>query len=375
MHATIELARKLIQRPSLSPDDCGCQDLIAERLYQCGFIVQDLTFSDTKNLWATHGTGSPVVVFAGHTDVVPIGDEQAWKFPPFSAHWENNILHGRGSADMKGNLSALVVAGENFVKSNPNHRGTLAFLITSDEEDSGKNGTQKVVEWLQQQGQNVDFCLVGEPSSEQLLGDSLKNGRRGSLIANLCVQGVQGHVAYPHLACNPIHQSLSFLQDLLNEVWDQGNEFFPPTSFQITNINAGTGASNVIPPKLTLQCNWRYSSEISAHEIKQRVEILLQKHQLKYELNWHLSGEPFLTPTGKLTQVCQLAIKEITGENCALSTSGGTSDGRFIAKLGCQVVELGCLNATIHKVNEQVSGQDLIALTAIYQRILQELLC
>ncbi|MFZ7109892.1 succinyl-diaminopimelate desuccinylase [Avibacterium avium] len=373
-NSILALAQQLIQRPSISPDDQGCQQLIAERLEKLGFHIEWLPFNDTLNLWATHGSTRPVVAFAGHTDVVPVGDESQWQYPPFSAKIVDDMLYGRGAADMKGSLAAMVVAAENYVKANPNHAGTIALLITSDEEAAAKDGTVRVVETLMARGEAIDYCLVGEPSSAEKLGDVVKNGRRGSITGNLYIEGVQGHVAYPHLADNPVHKSIDFLKELTTYQWDQGNEFFPPTSLQIANIQAGTGSNNVIPGELYVQFNLRYCTEVTDEVIKQTVEQMLKKYQLDYRIEWNLSGKPFLTKTGKLVNAVVDSLEKIAKITPALETGGGTSDGRFIALMGAEVVELGPLNATIHKVNECVSCQDLATLGEVYQQMLMNLL-
>ena len=370
----ISLAQNLIRRPSTSPKDEGCQQVIAERLQAVGFNIEWLPFGDTLNLWATHGEGEPCLVFAGHTDVVPVGDENAWTYPPFEAHIVGNILYGRGAADMKGSLAALVVAAENFVKNNPNHAGKIALLITSDEEASAKDGTVKVVETLMARNEPIHYAVVGEPSSGKVLGDIIKNGRRGSITAELYIEGVQGHVAYPHLAENPVHTSLGFLTELTTYQWDNGNEFFPPTSLQIANIKAGTGSNNVIPGELYVQFNLRYCTEVTDKVIKSKVSEMLQKHSLKHRISWNLSGKPFLAGNGKLVQAAQQAVKNVTKITPRLDTSGGTSDGRFIALMGAEVVEFGPLNATIHKVNECVNVNDLGKCGEVYYQIAEKLL-
>lgn len=370
----ISLAQHLIQRPSISPNDEGCQQLIAERLQAVGFNIEWLPFGDTLNLWATHGTGEPCLAFAGHTDVVPVGDENAWTYPPFSAEIVDNILYGRGAADMKGSLAALVIAAETFVQNNPNHKGKIALLITSDEEASAKDGTVKVVETLMQRQEPIHYAVVGEPSSGKVLGDVIKNGRRGSITAELYIEGVQGHVAYPHLAENPVHTSLGFLTELTTYQWDNGNEFFPPTSLQIANIKAGTGSNNVIPGELYVQFNLRYCTEVTDEIIKAKVAEMLQKHGLKHRISWNLSGKPFLAGNGKLVQAAQQAVENVTQVTPKLDTSGGTSDGRFIALMGAEVVEFGPLNATIHKVNECVSVDDLGKCGEVYYQIAGALL-
>ncbi|MCL6404220.1 succinyl-diaminopimelate desuccinylase [Dickeya dadantii] len=369
----IELAQQLIKRPSLSPDDAGCQALMIERLQAIGFIVEKLDVDDTQNFWACRGQGK-TLAFAGHTDVVPVGNESQWQTPPFEPAIRDGMLYGRGAADMKGSLAAMVVAAERFVAAHPNHQGRLAFLITSDEESSAVNGTVKVVETLMARQERLDYCLVGEPSSTDRVGDVVKNGRRGSITANLRIHGVQGHVAYPHLADNPVHRAIPALNELVATVWDQGNEFFPPTSMQIANINAGTGSNNVIPGDLDVQFNFRFSTELTDELIKQQVKALLDRHQLNYTLEWRLSGHPFLTSRGELVDAVVNAVEHYSEITPQLLTTGGTSDGRFIARMGAQVVELGPVNATIHKVNECVSAADLQLLSRMYQRIMEQLI-
>ena len=374
---TLQLACDLIARRSVTPEDTGCQALMIERLQAIGFTTTSLPFGDVENFWAERNgsddPNAPILCFAGHTDVVPSGPEEQWQNPPFEPAIKDGILHGRGAADMKGSLAAMVTAVERFVATHPNHSGRIAFLITSDEEGPAVNGTVKVVEWLQQQGITPEMCLVGEPSSTNRVGDVIKNGRRGSLGAVLKVKGVQGHVAYPHLADNPIHTAAPALAELTAEQWDNGNDFFPATSFQISNINSGTGATNVIPGELEVVCNFRFSTEVTAQQLQQRTEAILDKHGLNYELDWNLSGQPFLTASGELVEAAVAGIQEVAGIDTELSTAGGTSDGRFIAPLGTQVVELGPVNATIHQVDEQVSAADLDSLSDIYQRILEKL--
>lgn len=370
----INLAQDLIRRPSISPDDQGCQQVIAERLTKLGFNIEWMPFNDTINLWAKHGATSPVVAFAGHTDVVPTGDENQWNYPPFSAQIVDDMLYGRGAADMKGSLAAMIVAAEEYVKANPNHAGTIALLITSDEEAAAKDGTVKVVESLMARGENIDYCLVGEPSSAKQLGDVVKNGRRGSITGDLYIQGIQGHVAYPHLAENPVHKATKFLTELTTYEWDNGNEFFPPTSLQIANIHAGTGSNNVIPGELYVQFNLRYCTEVTDELIKNKVAEMLQKHDLTYRIDWNLSGKPFLTKPGKLLNAVVESLESVAGIKPKLDTGGGTSDGRFIALMGAEVVELGPLNATIHKVNECVSCRDLATLGEVYRQMLVNLL-
>ncbi|WP_353166730.1 succinyl-diaminopimelate desuccinylase [Providencia sp.] len=369
----IQLAKELISRPSVSPDDQGCQALLTERLQKIGFIVEAMPFGNTLNFWAHRGTGT-TLAFAGHTDVVPAGNSANWQTPPFTPTIINQHLYGRGAADMKGSVAAMVVAAERFVEKHPDHQGRLAFLITSDEEADAHDGTVKVVETLIQRNEKVDYCLVGEPSSQSKLGDIIKNGRRGSITADLTVLGTQGHVAYPHLADNPVHRATAFLQELTTTIWDNGNTFFPATTMQIANIHAGTGASNVIPGELFVQFNFRFSTELTDAVIRDRVTEMLSRYGLEYKIEWSLSGQPFLTDSGKLVSATLQSIQELTGRTAELSTSGGTSDGRFIAQMGTQVIELGPLNATIHKVDECVSVEDLQQLSLIYERIMELLI-
>lgn len=368
----IELAQQLIKRPSLSPHDEGCQELMIARLKAIGFTVEPMNFGDTQNFWAWRGQGN-TLAFAGHTDVVPTGDEKNWDNPPFEPVIRDGMLYGRGAADMKGSLAAMVVAAERFVAANPNHQGRLAFLITSDEEASATHGTVKVVEALMARNERLDYCLVGEPSSTERVGDVVKNGRRGSITANLRIHGVQGHVAYPHLADNPVHRAMSALNELVTIEWDQGNEFFPPTSMQIANVQAGTGSNNVIPGEMFVQFNFRFSTELTDILIKQRVQELLDRHNLNYSIDWWLSGQPFLTSRGALVDAVVNAVEHYAELTPQLLTTGGTSDGRFIAQMGAQVVELGPVNATIHKVNECVHAADLQLLSRMYQRIMEQL--
>ncbi|MCF2917899.1 succinyl-diaminopimelate desuccinylase [Pseudoalteromonas sp. Cn5-37] len=373
-HPVIELAQALIQRESVTPEDAGCQALMNERLEKLGFNIESLFFTDTLNTWARKGDASPHFCFAGHTDVVPTGPEKNWQHPPFSAQVKDGMLHGRGAADMKGSLAAMVVATERFVAKHPVHKGSISFLITSDEEGPFINGTTRVIDTLEARGEKIDLCLVGEPSSRDVLGDVVKNGRRGSLTGFLTVKGVQGHVAYPHLAQNPIHLAAPALTELSQTEWDQGNEFFPATSFQVSNINGGTGAGNVIPGELEIQFNFRFSTEVTHQQLQQRVVDIVEKHNLNYELNWIVNGLPFLTDHGPLVDATVHAIKQVTGRDTALETTGGTSDGRFIAQTGAKVIELGPRNETIHKVDECVSTDDLIQLADIYEVILEQLL-
>lgn len=371
---TVALACELIQRPSVTPEDAGCQQLIAARLKALDFKVVHLPFGEVDNFWALRGEEGPILCFAGHTDVVASGDEAQWQSPPFEPEIRNGLLYGRGAADMKGSLAAMVAATEAFVTANPDHRGRIAFLITSDEEGVAVDGTAKVVAWLKGQKLIPDWCLVGEPTSVDDCGDTIKNGRRGSLGGELLIKGVQGHVAYPKNADNPIHKAAPALAELCVQTWDRGNDSFPATSFQISNINGGTGATNVIPGELKILFNFRYSTEVSADQLQTRTEAILEAHQLDYRLTWQLSGEPFLTPRAELVDAVADSIREITGLNTELSTSGGTSDGRFIAPLGTQVVELGPVNRSIHQIDEHASIDGLNKLTAIYRAVLDKLL-
>ena len=371
---TLTLSLDLLRRPSVTPVDYDCQTLMAERLKQVDFKIESMRFEDVDNLWARRGTQEPVFCFAGHTDVVPTGKLEDWNTEPFVPEIKDGKLYGRGSADMKTALAAMVVATERFVKKHPDHKGSIAYLITSDEEGPAKNGTVKVIETLENRNEKIKWCLVGEPSSTDRLGDIVKNGRRGSLNAKLTVQGKQGHVAYPHLAKNPIHLATKAIDELCNTVWDEGNEYFPATSFQISNIHAGTGATNVIPHTLEVTFNFRYCTEVTADELKTRVLEILDRYNLQYDIEWNHSGQPFITPVGDLVKATQTAIKSVCGYDTQLSTSGGTSDGRFIAPTGAQVIELGVLNATIHQVNEHVNVDELEPLAEIYERILVELL-
>ncbi|MEG4313907.1 succinyl-diaminopimelate desuccinylase [Pseudomonas sp. FIP_A4] len=372
---TLELACELINRPSVTPLDEGCQQLMSQRLAACGFAIEPMHIEDVENFWAIRGNEGPVLCFAGHTDVVPTGPLQAWQNPPFSARIdESGMLHGRGAADMKGSLAAMIVAVERFTADYPQHQGQIAFLITSDEEGPAHHGTKAVVERLRERGQRLDWCIVGEPSSTALVGDVVKNGRRGSLGGTLTVRGQQGHVAYPHLAKNPIHLAAPALAELAAEHWDDGNAFFPPTSFQISNLNAGTGATNVIPGTLEAVFNFRFSTESTVEQLQQRTAAILDKHGLDWSIDWALSGLPFLTEPGALLDGVAKAIRSVTGRETTPSTSGGTSDGRFIATLGTQVVELGPVNATIHQVDEHILASDLDLLTEIYYQTLVNLL-
>lgn len=374
MSETLKLAEELINKQSVTPEDGGCQKLITERLAKLGFKATHLRFEDVDNLWITHGTSGSLFAFAGHTDVVPTGPLEGWKTNPFEAEIIDGKLYGRGAADMKGGIAAMVVAAERFIKENPEHDGIIAFLITSDEEGPSINGTRKVIDYLNDNNIKIDWCVVGEPSSDRQLGDVIRIGRRGSLNGILTINGIQGHVAFPDLAENPIHKASEFLAEISSIEWDQGNDSFPATSFQISNINAGTGAENVIPGSLELLFNFRFSTELTENDLKTRVTALLDKHKLNYELQWKLSGNPFLTATGKLVDATCQSIKEVCSIETDCSTGGGTSDGRFIAPTGAEVIELGVSNDTIHKVNECVSIDDLETLTTIYTTILNKLL-
>jgi succinyl-diaminopimelate desuccinylase len=374
MSATIDLTHELMSRPSVTPADEGCQQLLASRLASIGFQVEHLRYGNVDNLWARRGNGGPLLCFAGHTDVVPSGPLDEWRSAPFRPEVRDGLLYGRGAADMKSGLAAMLTAAESFVAEHPGHRGALAFLITSDEEGPSVDGTKRVVETLRERGERIDWCIVGEPSSEHLIGDTIKIGRRGSLSGRLTVHGVQGHIAYPQFAENPIHSFAPALAELSSRVWDQGNEFFQPTTFQVSNLNAGTGAPNVIPGELKARFNLRYSPVQTLDELKRSVEQVLTRHQVKYTLEWYLSGEPFYTPPGALSRAVCDAVRTVTGREAILSTGGGTSDGRFIAPLGAQVVELGVINASIHKVNECVRIEDIDALHSMYLQTLRNLL-
>lgn len=372
--ATLTLAKELISRPSVTPDDAGCQAYLISRLEALGFNIEPMPFAEVTNLWARRGTEGPLFCFAGHTDVVPSGPAAKWRFPPFEPTESDGFLWGRGAADMKGGIAAFITALERFIASHPNHQGSIALLITSDEEGPFINGTTRVIDTLEARQEKITWCLVGEPSSSHQVGDVIKNGRRGSISGTLTIKGVQGHVAYPHLVRNPVHLAAPALAELSQLVWDEGNEFFPPTSFQISNIHAGTGATNVVPGELEVAFNLRFSTEITADAIKTRIAALLDRHQLDWQIDWVLSGHPFLTAEGTLVDASRSSIRQITGLESELSTAGGTSDGRFIAPTGAQVVELGPVNATIHQIDERVSIGDLDTLSAIYEQIMIRLL-
>lgn len=375
MSDTLTLATELVSRATVTPVDAGCQQMIAERLERSGFKATHLRYEDVNNLWITHGEESPCFIYVGHTDVVPTGPVNQWISDPFKPEIRDGFLYGRGTADMKGSIASMVTAMERFVASYPDHAGTIGLLLTSDEEGPSINGTRKVVEYLEEQNIKIDWCLVGEPSSKKTLGDVIKNGRRGSLGAKLTVFGIQGHVAYPHLARNPIHLFAPALAELSSMRWDDGNEFYPPTSFQVSNLNAGTGADNVIPGHLDVMFNFRFSTEVTQAELEQKVEEILARHQLEYDIEWMLSGQPFVTTKGELLNAVIHAVKETIGVEPEVSTGGGTSDGRFIAPTGAQIVELGPVNATIHKLNECVKADDLDTLSSTYENILQRLFC
>jgi succinyl-diaminopimelate desuccinylase len=372
--ATLLLTQALIRRPSVSPEDQGCLQMIGERLQAMGVRVERMPFGPVENLWARHGKSSPVLCFAGHTDVVPTGPRDEWQTDPFEPVVKADTLYGRGAADMKSGLAAMVTATERFLARHPDHTGTLAFLLTSDEEGPSIDGTRRVMEVLEARGEKIDWCIVGEPSSSDALGDVIKIGRRGSLSGKLTVHGIQGHVAYPHLADNPVHAAAPALAELAARVWDKGNEFFQPTSFQISNINAGTGAPNVIPGELKVRFNIRFSTEQTVEKMQQTIIEILDRHKVNYTLEWFVSGLPFFTPPAQLSHAVQRAVHETTGRKPELLTSGGTSDGRFIAPTGAQVVELGVINATIHKVNECVRVADVAALSRIYERVMELML-
>ncbi|ETA83900.1 succinyl-diaminopimelate desuccinylase [Eikenella corrodens] len=372
--ASLQLAKQLIAQASVTPDDHGCQEIIAERLRAIGFAIEPMPFGRTQNLWARHGNSTPLVCFAGHTDVVPPGPAEAWTSPPFQPTERNGKLYGRGTADMKTSIACFITACERFIAQHPQFSGSLALLITSDEEGDGKDGTVRVVETLRQRGEHIDYCIVGEPTAEHILGDTIKNGRRGSLSGSLTIHGKQGHIAYPHLAANPIHLAAPVLAELTAEHWDNGNTYFPPTGFQISNIHAGTGAPNVIPGELFVQFNFRFSTETDAESLQRRIKAILDKHHLHYSLQWQLSGQPFITEAGRLTQAAQAAIAEECGIQAVLSTSGGTSDGRFIKAIANELIELGPVNESIHQIDEHIELAAIPRLSAIYENILHRLL-
>jgi succinyl-diaminopimelate desuccinylase len=374
MSATLQLTQDLIARASVTPTDGGCQELLASRLARVGFEIEKLRFGSVENFWARHGRAGPVLCFAGHTDVVPTGPLEEWHSDPFKPTIRDGLLYGRGAADMKSGLAAMVTATEDFIGAHPDHRGALAFLITSDEEGPSVDGTRRVVEMLRERGDQIDWCIVGEPSSESSIGDTIKIGRRGSLSGRLTVHGVQGHIAYPQLAENPVHSFAPALAELASREWDRGNEHFQPTSFQVSNLTAGTGAPNVIPGELKARFNLRYSPVQTLEALKRTVEEILTRHRVRYTLEWYVSGEPFYTAPGALSSAVSEAVQAVTGARPTFSTGGGTSDGRFIAPMGAQVVELGVVNASIHKVNESVRIEDIDTLHAMYLSSLRNLL-
>ena len=371
---TLELTRQLIALRSVTPDDAGCQPLLAQRLEQAGFQIEHLRFGEVDNLWARRGNTAPLLCFAGHTDVVPTGPLEQWSSDPFTPTIRNGCLYGRGAADMKASLAAFITAIEAFIAQHPQHKGSIALLITSDEEGPAVNGTVKVVETLKARNETLDYCIVGEPTCVSSLGDTIKNGRRGSLSGYLTVHGVQGHIAYPHLAKNPIHLAAPAIAELAGITWDNGNEYFPPTTWHISNINGGTGATNIIPGAVNLIFNFRFSTASTVESLQAKVHEVLDRHALKYDLKWELSGRPFLTPKADLANAMSTAIAQVTGIEPELSTSGGTSDGRFIADICPQVIEFGPCNATIHKLDEHVAVADIEKLSQIYQKTLEQLL-
>jgi succinyl-diaminopimelate desuccinylase len=374
MSNTLELLNDLIRRPSVTPKDEGCQDVLVERLLPLGFTEERHNFADTQNIWLRRGIANPLFVFLGHTDVVPPGPLDAWLSPPFEPTLKDGKLYGRGSADMKGGIAAFVTAVERFIANHPNHKGSIAVMMTSDEEGIATNGIVKVVEVLEARNEKIDWCLVGEPSSDKKIGDVIRVGRRGSLNAKLTIKGIQGHVAYPELADNPIHTFAPALKALTEELWDKGNDYFPPTSLQVSNIQGGTGAENIIPGSVEVLFNLRFCTELDEQIIKQRAHAILDKYGFNYEIQWRLSGNPFLTEQGELIEATHAAIKTVTGYETKDDTGGGTSDGRFIAPTGAQVIELGPLNESIHKINENIDINDLEVLSAIYEQLLIKLL-
>ncbi len=374
MSETLALLQDLIQRQSVTPEDAGCQDVLVERLSKIGFQEERLNFADTQNIWLKRGETKPLLTFLGHTDVVPPGPLERWDSPPFHPTIRDGRLYGRGAADMKSGVACFITAVERFIARHPEHQGSIALMITSDEEGAATHGVVKVVEVLEQRNEKIDWCLVGEPSSDKQLGDVIRVGRRGSLCAKLTVKGIQGHVAYPNIADNPIHSFAPALKELTEEVWDNGNQFFPPTSLQVSNINSGTGAENIIPGSAEIQFNLRFCTELDEQTIKQRTAAIFDKYDFDYDLQWRLSGNPFLTEGGALINAAHKAIKQVTGIETLDDTGGGTSDGRFIAPTGAEVIELGPLNESIHKINENVPVADLETLSEIYEQMLVELL-
>lgn len=371
--ATVSLAAELLAKPSITPADAGCQTMLAERLSKAGFQCESMRFEDVDNLWARYGQAHPLVVFAGHTDVVSTGPLENWSSPPFDPMIRDGKLYGRGACDMKGAIAAMVIAAEQFIQEHPHFNGSIAFLLTSDEEGPALHGTKRVIDVLQNRQERIDYCIIGEPSSDKQTGDQIRIGRRGSLHGKLIVHGKQGHVAHPHLAENPIHRCLQALHELAHTTWDQGNQDFPPTTFQLTNIHSGTGAANVIPGHVDVLFNFRFSTAITVEELKKRTEAIFKQHHLSADIEWTIGAQPFLTKRGKLIQAVQKAIKETTDIDTRLSTGGGTSDGRFIAPTGAEVVELGVSHATAHHIDEHVGVNDLNRLTHMYRLILKEL--
>lgn len=374
MSAVIELAKQLINCPSITPADAGCQSILEERLQKLGFQVENLRFGEVDNLWARFGKTSPLIIFAGHTDVVPTGPLSDWDTPPFEAQIKDGHLYGRGASDMKAAIAAMVIATEHFVKENPSFPASIAFLITSDEEGPSINGTQKVIEVLEKRGEKIDYCIIGEPSSAKIVGDQIRIGRRGSLHGKLTIEGKQGHVAHPHLANNPIHLCFAALDELVKTTWDKGNTDFPPTTFQITNFHSGTGAANVIPGHAEILFNFRFSTAVTPSELQGRVEDCLNRYRFAYHIDWHIGAHPFLTKRGALINATQEAIKTTTSLETIISTGGGTSDGRFIAKTGAEIVELGLSHETAHQVNENIRVEDLEKLVNIYKQLLSILI-
>ena len=372
--ATLALTKQLIAEASVTPEDKNCQAILIERLQKIGFEIEKLDFNDTQNIWARRGISAPLLCFAGHTDVVPSGPQEKWTSPPFEPTERDGKLYGRGAADMKTSIAAFVTACERFIALHPDHPGSIALLITSDEEGDAHDGTTKVVDVLKARGETIDYCIVGEPTAVNRLGDTIKNGRRGSLSGNLTVKGKQGHIAYPHLAVNPVHTFAPALAELTATEWDGGNDYFPPTGFQISNIQGGTGATNVIPGSLNVKFNFRFSTESTDSGLKQRVHQILDKHGLDYDLQWSLSGQPFLTEAGELTKVAQAAIAQVCGVEAELSTSGGTSDGRFIKAIARELIELGPVNASIHQIDEHIDLAAVPELSAVYQEMMKRLL-
>jgi len=370
----LALLKDLMARESITPEDAGCQPLLIERLEKLGFTCEIMEFEDTLNFWARRGTEKPLFCFAGHTDVVPTGPTHLWKYPPFEPTEEAGYLYGRGAADMKSGIAAFMIGLEQFIEKHQDHNGSIALLITSDEEGPFINGTTRVIDTLEARNEKIDYCIVGEPSSTDHVGDTIKNGRRGSLTAHLTVKGVQGHVAYPHMVKNPIHSCMDAMAEIAGTQWDTGNEYFPPTSFQVTNFNSGTGASNIVPADAKIQCNFRYSTELTAAQIIAQFNAILDKHQVEYDVEWIYNGSPFITQPGNLTDAVSDAIYKTTGLTTELSTSGGTSDARFIAPTGAQVVELGASNKTIHKINECINIKDVESLVDIFEATLENLL-